>query len=57
MGFFLCIKILPPTSRCRCVLPGAFDLEEDGVGVVCKQNTSDQTKHLRNNKRLALKLQ
>lgn len=50
-------KILPPTSRCRCVLAGAFDLEEDGVGVVRKQNTGDQTKHLRNNKMLALKLQ
>lgn len=48
-------KIPPPTSRCRCVLPGAFNLKEDGVGVVGKENTGDQTKHLRNNKRLALK--
>lgn len=55
--FCALVKILPPTSRCRCVLPGAFDLEEDGVGVIGKQNTSDQTKHLRNNKRLAFKLQ
>lgn len=44
------LKICPPTSRCRCVLPGAFDLEEDGVGVVRKQNTGNQTKHLTNNK-------
>lgn len=54
-GAFL--KILSPTSRGRCVLPGAFDLEEDGVGVVGKHNTSDQTKHLRNTKRLPLTLQ
>lgn len=32
------------------MVPGAFDLDEDGVGVVGKQNTSDQTKHLRSNK-------
>lgn len=50
------LTILHPTGRCRCVLPGAFDLEEDGVGVIRKQNTCDQTKHLRNNKKLALKL-
>lgn len=31
-------------------MPGAFDLEEDGVGVVGKQDTGDQTEHLRNNK-------
>lgn len=43
-----CLK-QPPTSRGRCV-PGAFDLEEDGVGVVGKQEPSDQTEHLRNNK-------
>lgn len=39
----------PPTSRGRCV-PGAFDLEEDGVGVVGKQDPGEQTEHLRNNK-------
>lgn len=39
----------PPTSRGRCV-SGAFDLEEDGVGVVGKQDPGDQTEHLRNNK-------
>lgn len=31
-------------------MPGAFDLEEDGVGVVGKQDPGDQTEHLRNNK-------
>lgn len=49
---FLKIVVLPPTSRGRCVVPGAFDLDEDGVGVVGKQHASDQTKHLRNNKPL-----
>lgn len=29
---------------CR-VLPGALDLQEDSVGVISKQQTSDQTKH------------
>lgn len=32
-----------------CVLPGALDLQEDGVGVVGKQKPSDQTEYLRNN--------
>lgn len=32
------------------MLPGAFDLDEDGVGVVGKQHASDQAYHLRNNK-------
>lgn len=27
------------------MLPGALDLQEDGVGVVSKQQTSNQTKH------------
>lgn len=29
-----------------CVLPGALDLQEDGVGVISKQQTSKQAKYL-----------
>lgn len=28
------------------MLPGALDLQEDGVGVVGKQHAGDQAKHL-----------
>lgn len=42
-----------PTSGGWHVLPGALDLQEDGVGVVGKEKTSNQTKYLRNNHKSA----
>lgn len=41
--------LLVPTGGGWRVLPGALHLQEDGVGVVGKQKTSDQTEDLRRN--------
>lgn len=39
-------RLLVPTSGGGRVLPGALDVQEDCVGVVGEQKTSNQTKHL-----------
>lgn len=40
-------KAVALTGGSCCVLPVALDLQEDGVGVIGKQETSDQAEHLR----------